>query len=83
MRFLLYTNTCIYIIKQKPPKVLERFQTIDISDVGISSITVAELEYGVYKSQRKEQNQAALSQFLIPLEVIPFDERATQAYGKI
>jgi tRNA(fMet)-specific endonuclease VapC len=37
--------TCIYIIKQKPPKVLERFQTIDISDVGISSITVAELEY--------------------------------------
>lgn len=83
MRFLLDTNTCIYIIKQKPPKVLERFQTIDISDVGISSITVAELEYGVYKSQRKEQNQAALSQFLIPLEVIPFDERATQAYGKI
>jgi tRNA(fMet)-specific endonuclease VapC len=83
MRFLLDTNTCIYIIKRKPPKVLEKFQTLDISEVGISSITVAELEYGVYKSQRQEQNRAALSQFLIPLEIIPFDERSTQTYGRI
>lgn len=83
MRFLLDTNICIYIIKRKPPKVLKKFQTLDISDLGISSITVAELEYGVYKSQRQEQNRVALSQFLIPLEVIPFDERATQTYGQI
>ncbi|NES00667.1 MAG: type II toxin-antitoxin system VapC family toxin [Symploca sp. SIO1B1] len=83
MRFLLDTNICIYIIKQKPPKVLEKFQTLDISDISISSITAAELEYGVYKSQRLEKNRAALNQFLIPLEVIPFDERATQAYGQI
>ena len=49
----------------------------------MSSITVAELEYGAYKSQRQEQNRVALSQFLIPLEILPFDERATQTYGKI
>ncbi|MBE9214607.1 type II toxin-antitoxin system VapC family toxin [Plectonema cf. radiosum LEGE 06105] len=78
MRFLLDTNTCIYIIKNKPPQVLEKFQTLDIFDVGISSITVGELEYGVYKSQRQEQNRAALSQFLIPLEIVPFNEQATQ-----
>jgi len=83
MRFLLDTNICIYIIKQKPPKVLEKFQTLTPSDVGVSSITVAELEYGAYKSQRQEQNRAALSQFLIPLEILPFDERATQTYGQI
>lgn len=83
MRFLLDTNTCIYIIKRKPLKVFERFQTLDIFDVGISSITVAELEYGVYKSQRQQQNQAALSQFLIPVEIILFDETATQTYGRI
>jgi tRNA(fMet)-specific endonuclease VapC len=69
MRFLLDTNTCIYTIKNKPPQVLTKFQTLDISDVGISSITVAELEYGVYKSQRQEQNRGALSQFLIPLDL--------------
>jgi tRNA(fMet)-specific endonuclease VapC len=83
MRFLLDTNICIYIIKNKPPQVLAKFQTLDISDVGISSITVAELEYGVYKSQRQEQNRVALSQFLIPLEILPFDEQATQTYGRI
>jgi len=83
MRFLLDTNICIYIIKQKPPKVFDKFQTLTLSDVGVSSITVAELEYGAYKSQRQEQNRAALSQFLIPLEILPFDERATQTYGQI
>lgn len=56
MRFLLDTNICIYIIKQKPLQVFEKFQTFDKSDV-------AELEYGAYKSQRREQNRAALSQF--------------------
>ena len=83
MRFLLDTNICIYIIKQKPPKVFEKFQMLNPLDVGVSSITVAELEYGAYKSQRQEQNRAALSQFLIPLEILPFDERATQTYGQI
>ena len=83
MRFLLDPNICIYIIKQKPAKVLEKFTTVKPSDLGISSITVAELEYGAYKSQRIEQNLAALSQFLIPLEILPFDQRATQTYGQI
>jgi len=83
MRFLLDTNICIYIIKRQPLQVLEKFQTLQIYDVGISSITIAELEYGVYKSQRQEQNRIALYQFLIPLEIIPFDERATQTYGRI
>jgi tRNA(fMet)-specific endonuclease VapC len=61
MRFLLDTNICIYVIKQKSAKVLERFQDVDPSEVGISSITVAEIEYGVYKSQRQAQNRAALN----------------------
>ncbi|MDY7012992.1 MAG: type II toxin-antitoxin system VapC family toxin [Cyanobacteriota bacterium] len=82
MRFILDTNICIYIIKQKPARVFEKFKTLQLSDVGVSSITVAELEYGAYKSQRLSQNRAALSQFLIPLEVLPFDEKATQTYGK-
>jgi tRNA(fMet)-specific endonuclease VapC len=83
MRFLLDTNICIYIIKQQPTQVIEKFKTLELSDIGVSSITVAELEYGAYKSQRLLQNRAALSQFLIPLEILPFDEKATQTYGKI
>jgi tRNA(fMet)-specific endonuclease VapC len=51
MQYLLDSNICIYLIKQKPEKVIARFQSLSISDIGISSITVAKLEYGVYKSQ--------------------------------
>lgn len=83
MQYLLDTNICIYLIKQKPPKVLERFSNLALSDIGISSITVAELEYGVYKSQQQEKNRSALMQFLIPLEIIEFDQAAATVYGKI
>jgi tRNA(fMet)-specific endonuclease VapC len=83
MQYLLDTNICIYLIKQKPPKVLARFQTLNLSDIGISSITVAELEYGVCKSQQQEKNRSALMQFLIPLEIIEFDQAAATLYGSI
>jgi tRNA(fMet)-specific endonuclease VapC len=83
MQYLLDTNICIYLIKQKPPKVLERFLNLALSDIGISSITVAELEYGVYKSQQQEKNRSALMQFLIPLEIIEFDQAAATVYGEI
>ncbi|MFW6295707.1 MAG: type II toxin-antitoxin system tRNA(fMet)-specific endonuclease VapC [Halothece sp.] len=81
MQYLLDTNICIYLIKQKPPQVLARFKTLDSSDIGISSITVAELEYGVCKSQQQEKNHDALMQFLIPLEIAEFDQAAATVYG--
>jgi tRNA(fMet)-specific endonuclease VapC len=83
MQYLLDTNICIYLIKQKPPKVLAKFKTFALSDIGISSITVAELEYGVFKSQQQEKNRSALMQFLIPLEIIDFDQAAATVYGEI
>jgi tRNA(fMet)-specific endonuclease VapC len=83
MRYLLDTNICIYLIKQKPAKVLLRFKTLSLSDIGISSITVAELEYGVCKSQQQEKNRSALMQFLIPLEIVEFDQTAATIYGSI
>ncbi|MEM8828148.1 MAG: type II toxin-antitoxin system VapC family toxin [Cyanobacteria bacterium P01_G01_bin.19] len=83
MRFLLDTNICIYIIKQKPPAVLQKFNEFQVGDLGISSITVAELEFGVQKSQFSEKNKQALSQFLLPLEIVDFDDVAAVAYGNI
>lgn len=83
MKFLLDTNICIYIIKQKPAKVLEKFKRLHPSDVGISSITLAELEYGIAKSQQSEKNRIALNQFLITLEIVKFDEKASNIYGDV
>ena len=47
IKYMLDTNICIYIIKQKPENVIERFRQTPISDIGVSSITLSELEYGV------------------------------------
>ncbi|MHB1184164.1 MAG: type II toxin-antitoxin system tRNA(fMet)-specific endonuclease VapC [Desulfobulbia bacterium] len=83
MRYLLDTNICIYLIKKKPLQVLEKLRALAIADVGISAITLAELEFGVAKSSRTQQNNEALQAFVAPLEILPFDDRAACRYGEI
>ena len=83
MELMLDTNVCIYLIKEHPPSVVERFATHAVGDIGISVMTLAELEYGVSKSGRPARNREALDQFISPLEVAPFDRQATAAYGKL
>lgn len=83
MKFMLDTNTCIYIIKQKPPKALKHFKAYSVGEIGISSIALAELRYGVAKSQHVQKNQEALDAFILPLEIVDFDEKAAKVYGEI
>ena len=83
MNYMLDTNMCIYLIKRKPPEVLARFKQTEISQVSISSITLSELFYGVSKSAKSEQNFMALTQFLAPLEILPFESVAAQYYGQL
>lgn len=83
IRYLLDTNICIYLIKQHPDTVLQRFRQVTVGDVGISSITVFELEYGIAKSTRPEQNRTALQNFLQPLFILPFDDLAAHEAGLI
>jgi tRNA(fMet)-specific endonuclease VapC len=83
MKYMLDTNICIYIIKRKPLAVVERFLRTKISQIGISSITLSELTYGVSKSSKPEQNQMALMQFMAPLEILPYDDDAAQYYGDL
>ena len=83
MEYLLDTNICIYIIKKKPVLVLERFKKFPLGQIGISTITLAELQSGVRKSSNAEKNLKALNQFIIPLEIIDFDYNATIEYGFI
>ncbi|MBI5207726.1 MAG: type II toxin-antitoxin system VapC family toxin [Candidatus Firestonebacteria bacterium] len=83
MKYLLDTNICIYIIKKKPLEIFNKLVTINISDVGISSITLSELEYGVEKSQYPDRNRLALLEFLSPIEIYNFDDFAAKEYGII
>ena len=68
MKVMLDTNICIAIIKQKPPHTIKRFNDYKVGEIGISWVTLAELEFGVAKNQYQEKNQAALDEFVLPLE---------------
>jgi len=81
MNYMLDPNICIYIIKQKPLKVLKHFRSQSVGDIGISSISLAELRYGVSKSLHVEKNRLALDEFILSLEIANFDERAAGKYG--
>ena len=83
MKYMLDTNICIYLIRQKPEKVLRRFKDHSIGDIGISSITLAELRFGVEKSQQIQNNRQALEEFILPLEIADFDEKAAVIYGAV
>ena len=83
MKLMLDSNICIYLIKRSPVSVLERFMAHSVGDIGISVVTLAELEHGVANSSRPARNREALAQFVSPLEVAPFDRRAAAAYGKL
>jgi tRNA(fMet)-specific endonuclease VapC len=83
MKVMLDTNICIYIIKRRPEPVLRRFGLFPVGEIGISAITLAELEYGAAKSAQPKQNHEALEQFISPLHVAAFDRQATAAYGRI
>lgn len=81
--YILDTNICIYIIKKKPERVFNRFKELTPGKVGISSITLAEMQFGIDKSSKPIQNQEALDQFLLPLEILDFDAKAAIEYGRI
>lgn len=81
-RFLLDTNICIYTIKQTPPTVIERLRQHAADALAISSITAAELHFGVAKSG-SARNRLALSQFLSSLQILPFDHLAAGTYGDV
>ena len=80
---MLDTNICIYIIRNKPENVREKFKEFDIGDLVLSSITVSELYYGAYKSQYIEKNLLALEHFLRPFDILEYDLKASIEYGKI
>ena len=83
MKYMLDTNICIYLIKKKPVSVLNRLSKIKIKEVGISSITLSELEYGAAKSSNPDKNRVALIQFASLLEIYNYDAQAAREYGII
>ena len=82
--YLLDTNICIYLIKNKFPILKQRLLECNPDEVFVSSITVAEMEYGASKSQYREKNrQAMLNFFSSFVNFLDFTTDDTEAYGII
>lgn len=81
--FLLDTNICILLMKNKYPAATQKLLSSDPKDIAISSITVYELEYGAAKSKWPERNRNNVSLFLAPFTILPFDSRDAIVAGEI
>jgi tRNA(fMet)-specific endonuclease VapC len=81
--YLLDTNICIYAIKQKHEKLLDLIKEKSGEGLFISSLTVAELEFGVQNSQRVDRNRIAMIKFLSYFNILNFDGSDAIEYGKI
>lgn len=82
LRYMLDTNICIYVIKNRPEGLRERFNRL-ADQLCISAVTLAEIIYGAEKSARQIENIKVVEQFAARLEVLPFGERAATHYGQI
>ena len=81
--YLLDTNICIFAINKRPPNVIERFREQLATGIFISSLTIAELEYGVENSKGIENNRIALLNFISPFSVLNYDDSDAIRYGKL
>ncbi|MBC2714622.1 MAG: type II toxin-antitoxin system VapC family toxin [Desulfobacteraceae bacterium] len=83
MKYLIDTNICIYIMNKRPTGIIHKFKLFDVGEIGVSTITISELQYGVSKSKNRKLNKQRIEEFLSPLEILPYDEIAATIYGDI
>lgn len=82
-RYMLDTNMCIYLMKNQPEQIANRFAQCYVGDVVMSAITYAELEYGVAVSSNRTRERRNLASLIEDIRVAPFDSAAAAAYGPI
>ena len=83
VRFLLDTNTCIYIRRRRPPELLARFRELRHGEAALSIITYGELYYGAEKSITRDRALNHLEEFASSIQVLPLPMEAARFYGTI
>lgn len=83
LRYLLDTNICIYIAKQKPLSVLQRFEQLDVGAVAMSMVTYGELLFGAEKSQHSKQSMEKLEELAMLIPPLPLSIEVGKHYAHI
>ena len=80
---MLDTNTSSYIIKGNIPAVRERLQSVPIEQVCISAVTQGELLFGVAKRPDMPRLGTIVNEFLLRVDILPWDSTAAECYGEL
>ena len=83
VRYLLDTNIASYVIKGRVPHVREHLQRVPMAEVSISAVTEAELRYGVARKPGARHLQLAVEEFLLRVEILPWDSAAAREYATL
>ncbi len=83
IRYMLDTDICSYVIRERPLEVFEKFKKVEVNQLCISVVTYAELIYGVEHSSSRKINRPIIDDFVRHLDIITWDEDAAEHYGKI
>ncbi|MEC4590152.1 MULTISPECIES: type II toxin-antitoxin system tRNA(fMet)-specific endonuclease VapC [Nitrospirillum] len=83
LRYMLDTNVCIRVLRDRPPAARARFNAAGPGGLCISTVTLAELFHGAAKSTQPTQNRDKVERLIARLEVLPFDDDAASHYGDI
>ncbi len=83
VRYLLDTNTVSHIMQGRDVALLTRLSAVPVGDVVISSVTLGELEYGLHRKGQPPKLRNALTQVLLRMDVLPWDEAVALCYGEL
>jgi len=83
LTYLLDSNICVYFLKGSFPAIRQRLLSHRPAEIAIPSLVKAELLFGAYKSQRSQQNEQAIIQFLLPYSIAPFGNPEVFHYAQI
>jgi tRNA(fMet)-specific endonuclease VapC len=83
VKYLLDTNICVFLFRRKSQVALDRLFKSQSGEVGISTITLAELRYGADRSSNPAKNHAVIDAFLMTVTVLDFTAEAAGVYGNI
>lgn len=86
MKYMLDTNICIFVLRNKDEKaknVVMELKKHDPQDICISSITYAELMHGVFKNANPKSKYYGLLCFLSSISIVDFSQKAAEEYGRI
>ena len=75
LRYLLDTNFCIRVIRDRPAELRPRFNA-EANGLCISDVVLYELLYGAEKSANPAESRRAVERFAARLSVLPFDSSA-------